>query len=176
MPMRAVLKIAIAGVLALCIPAHAGMMLQSKGAPSAVVSQTIASVPLSSMSFPPSSPSGTVVGVIGTPVMSPSSPAFTGSCCSLAGMDSASFQVSGSNLETQGSLCGSPPVSYSIDLVATQAGISNSPFSQPQTITCSAATITSIVSNPINLNLLPSDVVDYTYPQPVGATVALATT
>lgn len=101
-------------------------------------SQTIALVPLSGTTFPPSSPSGTVVGTIGTPIMSPTSPAFSGSCCTLSGTDAASFQIVGSNLETNGSICPSPPTTFHINLVATQGGISNSPFAQAETITCSS--------------------------------------
>ena len=67
--------------------------------------------------------------------MSPSSPAFTGSCCTLTGTDAASFQVVGSNLETSGTPCPTGPCTFHINLRATQAGISNSPFSQAETIT-----------------------------------------
>ena len=111
------------------------------------VSQTIASVPLSGTTFPPGSSAGTVVGTIGTPVMSPSSPAFSGSCCTLSGTDAASFTVVGTSLETVGTLCGSPPCTYHINLVATQGGISNSPFSQAATITSSSLVFSQTVKN-----------------------------
>ena len=111
------------------------------------VSQTIASVPLSGTTFPPGSSAGTVVGTIGTPVMSPTSPTFTGSCCTLSGTDAASFTVVGTSLETVGTLCGSPPCTYHVNLVATQGGISNSPFSQAETITSSSLVFSQTVKN-----------------------------
>ena len=121
-------------LLILCIPASANFRLGSHGGPGSVA-QTIASVPLSNNSFNAGSSSGTVVGIVGTPVMSPTSPAFLGSCCSLSGTDAASFQIVGGNLETNGTPCPSGPCTFHINLVATQAGIGNSPFSQAVTIT-----------------------------------------
>ena len=115
--------------------------------------QTIASVPLSNNTFTPGSGSGTVVGTIGTPVMSPTLPAFSGSCCTLSGTDAASFQIVGGNLETNGTPCPSGPCSFSINLVATQAGASNSPFPQPETIT--AGTTTNVISVQLSNENLP---------------------
>ena len=81
-------------LLLMSLPASAHFGLGGHGGPGSVV-QTIASVPLSNNSFSAGSSSGTVVGIVGTPVMSPSSPAFSGSCCTLSGADAASFQIVG---------------------------------------------------------------------------------
>ena len=93
-----------------------------------VASCTITSVSLSANSFAGSSPSGTVIGSIGVGT--------TGLCgaasLSLSGTDAAKFQIVGTNLETNGVVAGG---TYSINIIATIAGATGSPFTQPETIT-----------------------------------------
>jgi hypothetical protein len=140
--MRKILALAFTLLLIGIIPADA-LRLRGGGALVSGGGQTIASISLSNSSFTGGSPSGTVVGAIST-TMSPASPAFSGSY-SVTGTNAASFQVVGSNLETNGVVAAG---SYSINIVATQAGISNSPFSSPKTITGNAQTIASVnISN-----------------------------
>ena len=100
-------------------------------------SQTIASINLSSTTFVPG---GTAtVGTISA-TMSPSSPSFTGAFTlgtgsGCAGTDNATFSICGGTtlLTTNGA------GSYSLGLVATQAGISNSPFCHEFAITGTSA-------------------------------------
>ena len=103
--------------------------------------QLIAGISLTGGSFNSGAPSGTVVDVINVS-MAPVGPAFSGSL-SLSGTDAASFQLSGSNLETNGSLACR---TYSLTITATQAPIHNSPFSIPTTVTCTpiVQTITNV--------------------------------
>ena len=92
--------------------------------------QAITGVSLSSSTFTGGAPSGTVVGAINV-TMSPSSPAFSGSL-SLSGTNASSFQIVGSNLETNGAV---PAGTYNINIVATEAGLTGSPFTQAKTVT-----------------------------------------
>ena len=89
---------------------------------------TINSVSLSNSSFIGGSASGTNVGAI--------SVGTSGTCgsavLSLSGTDAASFQISGSSLETNGTVAAG---TYSINIVATISGAGGSPLSQPETIT-----------------------------------------
>ena len=100
-------------------------------------SQTIASINLSSTTFVPG---GTAtVGTISA-TMSPSSPSFTGAFTlgtgsGCAGTDNATFSISGGTTLQTTNGAGS----YSIGLVATQAGISNSPFCHEFSITGASA-------------------------------------
>lgn len=92
---------------------------------------SIASVSLSNSSFQGGSASGTVVGN--------ASALTSGIGCgavswSITGADAASFQMVGAALETNGSVVGRL-VPRSINLVATVSGASNSPLSQPVSIT-----------------------------------------
>jgi hypothetical protein len=93
-------------------------------------SQTITGVSLSNASYTGGAPSGTVVGAISV-TMSPSAPAFSGTL-SLGGANAASFQIVGSNLETNGAVAAG---TYQVSLVAVQSGASGSPFTQDETIT-----------------------------------------
>lgn len=108
---------------------------------------TITLVSLSGNTFTPGAASGTVVGAIS---VSMSSGSFTGTL-SITGTDAASFQLSStslpSNLETNGVLCGSPPCTYHINIVATQPSASNSPFTQAETITSSNFSTTFLITN-----------------------------
>jgi hypothetical protein len=125
-------------VLAWLVPAHAFLFLRAAGGYS--VGQTIASVNLSGDTFTGGSGAGTVVGAI-TVTMSPSTPASAASL-SITGADASDFQLAGSgcsnvslgtcDLELATTLAAG---SYSINVVATQDGISNSPYTQPETIT-----------------------------------------
>lgn len=88
---------------------------------------TINSVSLSNNSFTGGYPSGTVVGAITVST--------TGTCGSdaltLSGTNAADFQISGTNLETNGVIAIG---SYSINIVATISGASGSPYAQAETI------------------------------------------
>ena len=111
--MRTLALLILAGWLALTVSAEANFGLGGHGGTGAGTSQLISSVPLTGNSFTAGSSPGTVVGTIGTPVMSPSSPAFSGSCCTLSGADAASFTVVGSNLETPACSAPARPVHLS---------------------------------------------------------------
>jgi hypothetical protein len=97
---------------------------------------TISSVSLSNRTFTAGVPSGTVVGAINVAM---SSGSFTGSL-SLSGANPSSFKIVGSNLETNGVL---PAQSYSINIVATESGASNSPLTQAETLTAVSQSISS---------------------------------
>lgn len=103
------------------------MTLTGAGAASVSV-LTITAVNLSGNTFTGGAASGTVVGTISVTVTGGS---FTGSL-SLTGADAASFQIVGTSLETNGVVATG---TYSINIVATQAGAVGSPFTQPETIT-----------------------------------------
>jgi hypothetical protein len=92
--------------------------------------QAVTGISLSDNTFPGGAPSGTVVGAISV-TMSPATPAFTGSL-SLSGANASQFQISGSNLVTNGTV---PAGTYNINIVATEAGVSGSPFTQAATVT-----------------------------------------
>ena len=92
--------------------------------------QAITAVSLSNSTFTGGAPSGTVVGAISV-TMSPASPAFSGSL-SLSGTNASQFQIVGSNLETNGAV---PAGTYNVNIVATEAGVTGSPFTQAETVT-----------------------------------------
>ena len=94
-----------------------------------IMAPTITGVTLSGTSFVSGAFSGTVIGTIG---VAEAGGTFAGTL-SLAGTGASSFQIVGNLLETYGSVACS---TYSIYIIATQAGLNNSPFSQPETITC----------------------------------------
>jgi hypothetical protein len=87
---------------------------------------TISSVSLSNNSLTAAAPAGTVIGAISVTM---SSGSFTGSLA-LSGANASSFKIVGSNLQTNGVL---PAGSYNINIVATQSGAANSPFTQAET-------------------------------------------
>jgi hypothetical protein len=97
-------------------------------------SQTITGVSLSNTSFQGGAASGTVVGTISV-AMSPTTPAFSGTL-SLGGANASSFQIVGSNLETNGTV---PAGSYQLSIVAVENGAAGSPFTQAETITGTGA-------------------------------------
>src|SRR5262245_55446482 len=92
--------------------------------------QAITGVSLSNNSFTGGVPSGTVVGAISV-TMSPTSPAFTGSL-SLTGTNASQFQIVGGNLATNGVVAAG---NYQVNIVATEAGVGGSPFTQAEAIT-----------------------------------------
>lgn len=98
---------------------------------------TITSVSLSNNSFIGGSGSGTVVGTISVAV---SSGSFAGTL-TLSGTDAAKFQIVGSQLQLATTVANG---TYSINIIATDATFSNSPFTQPETITGGAAASYSI--------------------------------
>jgi large repetitive protein len=93
-------------------------------------SQAITGVSLSNSNFQGGAASGTVVGTISV-TMSPAAPAFSGTL-SLGGANAASFQIVGSNLETNGTV---PAGSYQLSIVAVENGVTGSPFTQAETVT-----------------------------------------
>ena len=116
---------------ALAIPASSWEASTSANlAISVTPGQAITAVSLSNNSFTGGAASGTVVGAISV-TMSPSSPAFSGSL-SLSGTNASSFQIVGSNLETNGTVKAG---TYNVNVVATQAGAAGSPFTAAETIT-----------------------------------------
>jgi hypothetical protein len=93
--------------------------------------QSIQSVPLSNSTFTPGVANGTVGTVSAT--MSPATPAFSGSL-SVTGTNSGGFHLSGNTLQERAS--GTPAGTYKdFNIVATQAGISNSPQQISPTVT-----------------------------------------
>lgn len=123
------LLLAFAVLLGLGGNAHAFLMPISAGAGGV----TITGVSLSTNSFLTSCADSTVIATISTTTTGGS---FTGSY-SLSGTDAASFKVSGSSLECNGTVAAG---TYSINVIATMAGASSSPFTQPETLTGSSAT------------------------------------
>jgi hypothetical protein len=111
-------------------------------AKAATGTQAISQVNLSNSSFAGGSPSGTVVGTI-SEVMSPASPAFSGTLA-LSGADAALFQIAGSNLQTNGVVA---PGTYHINIVATEAGTTGSPFTQAETIVGTQSIVSASLSN-----------------------------
>jgi|GEM_PF-1602082 hypothetical protein len=105
-------------------------------------SQTITGITLSNNSFTGGAASGTVIGTIAV-TMAPASPAFSGAL-SLSGTNAASFQIVGTNLETNGVV---PAGSYSLMIVANQPGATGSPFTQAETITATAASASTCPTN-----------------------------
>ncbi len=92
---------------------------------------------LSNSSFPYGSTSGRAVGVVSVQT---TGGLFTGSY-SLTGTDAAKFTIEDSILKTVGSLAAG---SYSINIVATQAGATGSPLTVAKTITGESLTLTGI--------------------------------
>jgi hypothetical protein len=103
--------------------------------------QAITAVNLSNSTFTGGAASGTVVGAISV-TMSPASPAFSGSL-SLSGTNASSFQIVGSNLETNGA---APAGTYNINIVATEAGVTGSALAQAETISGTAPPPTGVES------------------------------
>jgi hypothetical protein len=111
---------------------------------STALPQTIASVGIvDPNTFKGGSPSGTVIGNIGV-TMSPATPSFSGSL-SLSGTDAALFQLVGTTLTTNGVV---PAGTYHINIIASEIGISNSPYTQPETITGTALLLSINPPNP----------------------------
>jgi hypothetical protein len=123
--------ISLLSLAALVVPATSWEASTSSNlAITVTAGQAISAVGLSNSSFTGGAASGTVVGAISV-TMSPASPAFSGSL-SLSGTNASSFQIVGSNLETNGTV---PAGTYNINIVATEAGASGSPFTQAETVT-----------------------------------------
>lgn len=108
----------------------------------ATAAPTITGVTLNNSVVSTTAPSGTIVGAIAV-VLSTGS--FTGTL-TLTGTGAPQFQIIGSNLCTSGTV---PPNTYPLNIVATQAGATGSPFTQAMTITVTNPTLNSItLSNP----------------------------
>ncbi len=123
--------ISLLSVVALAIPATSWAASTSANlAINVTAVQSITGVSLSGSTFTGGAPSGTVVGAISV-TMLPSSPTFSGSL-SLSGTNASSFQIVGSNLETNGAV---PAGTYNITIIATEAGLTGSPFTQAETVT-----------------------------------------
>jgi hypothetical protein len=132
--------ILLLSLAALAMPASswAATSTSSNLAIKVTLGQAITGISLSNNTFTGGA-SGTVVGAIGV-TMSPDSPAFSGSL-SLSGTNASQFQISGSNLVTNGTV---PAGTYSINIVATEAGVSSSPFTQAESITGTTVTTTEV--------------------------------
>ena len=100
---------------------------------SVVAAPSITGVTLSNSSFAGGAASGTVVGSIAVAM---SSGTFTGSLA-LSGANAASFQIVGSNLETNGVVAAG---SYAVNVVATQSGATGSPYTMSFSITATGST------------------------------------
>lgn len=128
--------------------AQGGIKITYGGTPS---SQTIAQVTLSNNSITsgPGSANQTI-GLISTGLQ-PSTPAFNGSY-SLTGPDAGKFAILGSALKVSGTDLPATTTNYSINIIATQAGISNSPFALNNvTIAATAPTASQSISS-VNLD------------------------
>jgi hypothetical protein len=142
------------GSYAVCILAtQAGATNSPLGqAKTITATQSISSISLSNSSVVGGSPSGTVVGTISV-AMSSSSPAFSGSlslsttqggCTASNGANNSNFAISGGNLVTSGTVA---PGRYAVCILATQAGATNSPLAQAETITASQSISSISLSN-----------------------------
>ena len=132
----------VLGIIALCCSSADAQLLYSGRAAGVgyLGTPTISSVVLSNNTFVIGAASGTAVGTISVGTIPPNQ--FTGSL-SLSGTNAASFQLSGTTLETNGSLsC----TTFSINIVATQSGAVGSPYTQAETITCNPM----FVNNQVN--------------------------
>jgi hypothetical protein len=135
--------ISLLSLAALVIPATSWEASTSSNlAINVTAGQAITGVSLSNSSFTGGAASGTVVGAISV-TMSPASPAFSGSL-SLSGTNASSFQIVGSNLETNEALAAG---TYNVNIVASETGVTGSPFTQAETITGTSAT-TSAFEDP----------------------------
>jgi hypothetical protein len=104
--------------------------------------QVISSIGLSTKTVAANQPAGTIVGQASV-VMSPTTPAFSGSFATPA--TDAYFQMSGTALTTKAPLGAG---TYNTSIIATQSGITDSPFTQGETITVTAAPTLSVNLNP----------------------------
>lgn len=132
--------LALLGILLWVPAADAQLSLSGAGVavPGGGSSLTIVSASVSPSTFTGGVASGTVVGAI---TVNMSGGSFTGSyalstssggCNGTNGANNSSFQIVGSNLETNGVVAGGM---YAICIAVTQSGASNSPFGQALTIT-----------------------------------------
>jgi hypothetical protein len=104
--------------------------------------QVISSIGLSNKTVAANQPAGTVVGQASV-VMSPTTPAFSGSLATPA--TDAYFQMSGTALTTKAPLGAG---TYNTAIIATQSGISDSPFTQGEAITVPALPTLSLSLSP----------------------------
>jgi fibronectin-binding autotransporter adhesin len=126
-----------AGTYAINIVATQASMVGSPFSQAATITgsaaaTTITGITLSGATFTGGAASGTIVGTI---AVQTSGTAFSGAL-SLSGTDAAKFQISGTTLQTSGVDAAG---TYAINIVATQAGMTGSPFTQAESITGSAA-------------------------------------
>jgi hypothetical protein len=104
--------------------------------------QTITAVNLSGTTFLGGAGSaGTVIGTA-TVTLSPGSPPASGVVWSLTGTDAARFLINSSTGVLSVGASDQAVASYSINIVATRAGYTGSPFTQPETITGVSAGLT----------------------------------
>src|ERR1700730_15427151 len=106
--------------------------------------QVISSIGLSNRPISATQPAGSVVGTASV-VMSPTTPAFSGSLATPTG--DQYFSMSGNSLVTAVQL---PAGNYTTSIIATQSGINDSPFSQSEAITVTPAPTLNISTNPTN--------------------------
>lgn len=139
----AVLLAAVIGKVFFAFAFPAASMMSVAGAvhKATFSNQLISVITLSGGTFTAGAPAGTQVGTASA-TMNPATPHFNGtwSLSSAGGGDTTDFAINSSTgivTTVTPSLCGSPPCSYTITLVATQQNISNSPFHAPATIATS---------------------------------------
>lgn len=135
-----VLLSALTLILCASPPGDALWLKVRVGAPPAVV-QTITAVGPTSGSYTSGAAPGTVIAPISV-TMSPATPAFVGTL-TLSGGAAVNFSLDSSTLPANliTNADGSTPTctsntDYTFNIVATQAGATGSPFTQPVTITC----------------------------------------
>jgi hypothetical protein len=112
--------------------------------------QVISSIALSNKTITANQPAGTVVGQASV-TMSPTTPAFSGTLATPS--TDAYFQMSGSALVTKAPLGAG---TYNTSILATQSGISDSPFTQGETITVNPKPTLSLSLNPVNPSISAS--------------------
>jgi hypothetical protein len=130
----------LVALAALLLPqATAKLLTSGRGAQGPMAPASIASVGMScgsSCGYTSGAASGTAVGTINVTL---SAGPFTGTL-SESGAAAADFTISGTTLQTNGSTptCSSS-TPLSLNIIATQGGLANSPYTQPITVTCSSA-------------------------------------
>jgi hypothetical protein len=110
--------------------------------PTQQMQQVISSIGFTPKTISAGAPAGTTAGTASV-VMSPMTPAFAGTLATPS--TDPYFAMSGNNLVTAQSLGAG---TYNTSIIATQSGISNSPFTKSVTITVQAAPTLSLVVNP----------------------------
>jgi hypothetical protein len=129
--------------------------------PTQQIQQVISSIGFTPNAVSANQPAGTVVGQASV-VMSPTTPAFSGTLATPS--TDPYFQMSGNQLVTAQPLGAG---TYNTSIIATQSGITDSPFTQRETITVNPLPTLSVSVNPTNPTTAAS--------APLGTVVATVT-